>query len=79
MIFSDFIGFYWFAIHSIGSVVIMNNNQLTEPIPSTIQTLTQLRTLILYSNRITGTIPSQLGSVSTLGYAALVSIKCYPR
>ena len=49
----------------------LEENGLTEPIPTELAQLSSLRRLSLHSNQLTGKIPSQLGSLTNLTYLNL--------
>jgi Leucine-rich repeat (LRR) protein len=51
----------------------MLNNELTDNIPSSIASLSNLQSLNLVSNQLTGSIPSSIGSLSKLEYLYLNS------
>jgi hypothetical protein len=49
----------------------MKNNQLTGPIPSWIDTFTEMQLLDLGQNKLTGKIPDELGNVTGLDHLLL--------
>ena len=47
-------------------VLILNDNELSGPIPPEIGNLTNLTTLDLHSNQLTGEIPPEIGNLTNL-------------
>ena len=51
--------------------LLLNNNQLTGPIPAELGSLVNLRSLYLNDNHLAGAIPPQLGGLANLGWLEL--------
>ena len=51
--------------------LILENNQLSGPIPSSLGNLSNLETLYLHENQLSGPIPPELGNLSNLGGLSL--------
>lgn len=47
---------------------LLQNNEITGPIPAVIGKLDKLQTLDLSNNKLTGEIPSSLGNLKNLNY-----------
>ena len=57
------------------SSLLLNNNSLTGSIPSSLSSLTGLKSLTFVGNYLTGSIPSSLSSLTNLNYMMLGSNK----